>query len=270
MYFMRFLFFLGLMAMAWSCKKDPGTLLNGPANTGYTTTNDVKINVTNVVDNSVLQLSPGVPYTSLMARYVNAHGDTFTVSKFKYFISNIKLRRPDGTYYIEPESYRIVDASDSLGTCKFAIRNVPMGNYISVEFMIGVDSARNTSGAQTGDLAQTDDMYWSWNQGYIFLKLEGYSYSAPPSALYNLLYHVGGFFHPYYNIKTVSLPFTQNALIVDADHVSKVYLKANVQEFFRSSTIIDVSTMPIVTSPSAARVLAINYSHMFSVAAVVH
>ena len=29
---------------------------------------------------------------------------------------------------------------------------VPEGNYTKVEFLIGVDSLRNTKGAQTGDL----------------------------------------------------------------------------------------------------------------------
>ncbi|MGZ4038816.1 MAG: MbnP family protein, partial [Bacteroidia bacterium] len=201
---------------------------------------------------------------------VNAHGDTFTVSKFKYFISNLKLRRPDGTYFVEPESYHLVDAADSSGSCKLLLKNVPIGNYISMEFLIGIDSTRNVSGAQTGDLAQTDDMFWSWNQGYIFFKFEGYSYSAPPFAYNNLEYHVGGFTAPYNNIRTVSLPFTQNALIVDLDHVSRIYLKANVQEVFRNQYMINMGATPVVTTPSTARQISINYSHMFSVASVVH
>lgn len=267
---MKHFCFLSLVLILWSCKKDPATQVAGAITQGTLTQNDVKVNVTNVADHLVLQLSPPGPYNSSMTTYVNLHGDTFSVSKFKYFVSNIKLRRPDGGYFVEPESYHLVDAADSNGTCKFVLKNVPIGNYISMEFLIGVDSARNTSGAQTGALSQDDDMYWSWNQGYIFFKMEGYSNSAPAAAFNNLEYHVGGFVPPFSNIRKVSLPFTQNALIVDLDHVSKLYLKANIQELFRNPDTVNVATMPIVTTASAARLLSTNYSDMFSVAAVVH
>ena len=36
-------------------------------------------------------------------------GDTLTFSKFKYFISNVKFKKADGTYWTESESYHIVD-----------------------------------------------------------------------------------------------------------------------------------------------------------------
>ena len=58
--------------------------------------------------------------------------------------------------------------------------------------MIGVDSARNTSGAQLGALDPANSMFWSWNSGYIFVRMEG---NSPQSTQpYNKLqFHIGGF-----------------------------------------------------------------------------
>ena len=42
--------------------------------------------------------------------------------------------------------------------------------YDSVGFLLGVDSAGNTSGAQTGALDPLNDMFWTWNTGYVMEK----------------------------------------------------------------------------------------------------
>src|SRR5688572_20847216 len=124
--------------------------------------------------------------------YVNTNGDTFSVSKLNYFICNIVLTRQDGSTFAEPESYHLVKHSDQ-ATYWINIKNVPVGAYKTVKFTLGVDSARNVSGAQTGDLSMTtaSDMFWSWNTGYIFFKLEGKSPKST-DALKNIEYHIGG------------------------------------------------------------------------------
>jgi hypothetical protein len=61
-----------------------------------------------------------------------------------------------------------------------------------MEFMIGVDSARNNSGAQTGALDPTNGMFWSWSTGYIMAKFEGTS-AQSPAAANALKFHIGGF-----------------------------------------------------------------------------
>ena len=103
--------------------------------------------------------------------YVNAGGDHFTVTLFNYYISNIRLKKADGSEYVEPESYHLIRHGE--GKTTFTVSNLPEGNYTSMEFLIGVDAPRNTSGAQTGDLDVSNNMFWDWNQGYVFFKLEG-------------------------------------------------------------------------------------------------
>jgi hypothetical protein len=121
--------------------------------------------------------------------YVNSSGEDVNFNTVKYYLTNIKLSNTDGTVWSEEESYRLVDLSDP-GSLMINISDVPTGDYHMLMFTIGVDSARNVSGAQTGALSPANGMFWSWNSGYIFFKLEGTSPQAPNN---NFTYHIGGF-----------------------------------------------------------------------------
>ena len=118
--------------------------------------------------------------------------EKITISLVKYYISNVKFKKTDGTWWSESESYHLVDAS-SAAIPEFKISNVPIGDYTDVCYTIGVDSTRNVSGAQTGALSTTNNMFWSWNTGYIFWKVEGTSPSVPDSLSNHFMYHLGGF-----------------------------------------------------------------------------
>ena len=134
-----------------SCQKDEAT----PANQ----TGELDIEFEHTVGTAPLVLNKQT-YSSLA-------GDQFTVSTFKYYISNLKLTKTDGTQNAVPEGYYLVN-SDVSSTQHLAIKNVPTGDYKALTFTIGVDSVRNVSGAQTGALDPTNTMFWSWNSGYIF------------------------------------------------------------------------------------------------------
>jgi len=263
------LFYILISIALFSCKKDPVTVDPIPVVTNYET-NDVNVDITNMSNNQILQISKDTVYSGFTPKYINANGDTFSVTTFKYYVSNFKLKRADGTYFIEKDSYRLISLVDTTNYCKFALKNVPYGDYVSMEYLIGVDSAANCSGAQAGCLAQSGDMFWSWNQGYIFLKFEGYSSSSSPSNIHNIEYHVGGFKLPYNNIKKITIPFTSGSLTV-GNNVPEIYLKADIQKCFTNSTYsISFSTTQIVTSPSSAKLIANNYADMFSLAAIVN
>jgi hypothetical protein len=181
--------------------------------------------------------------------YTNENGDSFTVSKFNYYISNIKLNEAGGSQFAEPESYHLLKQSD-LSSMEFDIANVPNGTYKSVTFMIGVDSLRNVSGAQTGALAP-GDMFWDWNTGYIMLKFEGNSpMSTQPDDIVQL--HMGGFSGTNSVLRTVTLAFPQDLVVNDNE--PHVHLAANVLELFKSPTTISFATL--------------NAVHMFSVTLV--
>ena len=238
-----------------SCKKDTKTTTD-PAPTPSTETGSVKLEFENLVD--ALPLVFGT-------KYVNQNGDTFTVSKFKYFISNIVLTKEDNSVYAETESYHQLSHS-STGPNKLTIANVPIGNYTSIRFMLGVDSARNTSGAQTGDLdpAKVGDMYWSWSTGYIFLKLEGNSPQSSAAGKF-ITYHIGGFGGVNKTQRTFNFNFASTKAIVSKTVSPSILLTVNVNELFKSPNLISFATKPSQTSAGAnAKVFADNYADMIS------
>lgn len=247
------IFFSSLFVLA--CKKDPKTVQDPVDENGFEVTNSVAINITNVAGN--------VPLTLNTQTYINANQDTFTVSTYKYYISNIKLFRFDGYIFTEPESYRLLNQDDTT-TCKFIIPNVPLGDYIGMEFTIGVDSLRNCDGAQTGALDPTHDMFWDWSQGYIFAKMEGQQKGAPST----FFQHIGGFTGSFNAIVKSTPSFGSNMIQVTSDHIPKVYLKANMLEWFQSPTLVDLAAYSNVAAGKKSAELAANYSDMFSVALI--
>lgn len=119
-------------------------------------------------------------------------GDELTFTTFKYYVSNVGLKKADGTVWLAEESYHLVDASDA-SSLEIDFENVPQGTYTGMVFMMGVDSIRNVSGAQEGALDPANGMLWDWNTGYIMIKAEGLS---PQSSTGSYAYHLGGFYGP--------------------------------------------------------------------------
>lgn len=139
---------------------------------------------------------------NLGAEYTTAQGEKVKITKLNYFISNIKLYNADGSVYAVPQnnSYFLVQ-EEVAGSNSFQIKDIPAGNYDYIEFTVGVDSLRNTMDVsqRTGALdigGAAADMYWTWNSGYIFFKIEGTSPAAPFNASLGgnyWWYHIGGF-----------------------------------------------------------------------------
>ncbi|GGG40807.1 MbnP family protein [Hymenobacter glacieicola] len=195
------------------------------------------------------------------ATYTNAAGNPFTVSLFNYYVSNIKLTKADGTEWAEPESYHLVKENEA-ATQKVTLKQIPAGTYTKLTFTIGVDSARNVAGAQTGALDPSHGMFWTWNTGYIFTKLEGRSAQASGNG--GLTFHVGGFRAPNNTIRTVS-PALPNGtpLYIRADHAPEVHLKVNVLGMFNGPTAasnIDFRTLSNTMGGAQSVKVANNYA----------
>lgn len=209
--------------------------------------------------------------------YVNATGESFTVTTCKYYISNVVLYRQDGARYTIPQdsSYFLVDeasASSRLAT----LSRVPSGTYTSISFMIGVDSLRSASDVsrRTGVLdpgTAAADMYWVWNSGYIFMKLEGSSPAAPeaPSGERMFRYHVGGFggitSPTINNIRTVTLPIPGAGMKVQRDKKTTMHLLADIMRIFDATPNVSIAANPTVMFAPFSSTIAGNYATMFSV-----
>jgi hypothetical protein len=218
----------------------------------------VKFTISNVVGDK--------PLVFETENYINANGDTFYVKEYAYYISNISFVREDGTEYKEPESYHLVNHRiDS--SKNFTVKRVPEGNYTKIKFLIGVDSTRNVSGAQSGALAPEKGMFWNWETGYVMAKFEGVSPNRKVG-IDPVGYHVGGFSGEYNALRwvTITLPAAIKAV---EGNTSELHLRSDLAEWFKTPHKIVFNGFGIITfSGPHVSEIADNYADMFSVTEV--
>lgn len=201
----------------------------------------------------------GAPLVLRSAWYRNAAGDSFQVSDHKYYVSNFTLQTDSGAVVKVPESYFLVDAAD---VHPREIRNVPPGTYTRISFLLGVDSARNVSGAQTGDLEQSKGMFWDWDAGYIMAKLEGFS---PQSILSgsDFYFHIAGFSGRNNVLQTISFDLP-TPLLVKAGEMPTLQFQSDVASWFSGASPFGFADYSSVMAPGPQAVaIANNYSKGF-------
>lgn len=93
----------------------------------------------------------------------------------QFYISRVTLHGPGGDVELE-DSYYLVNPDKPV---HLAVEKELEGSYSSISFNVGVDEETNNT-KQPSDfdsdhpLAPQDElMWWSWNSGYIFFKIEG-------------------------------------------------------------------------------------------------
>lgn len=155
-------------------------------------------------------------------------GEKITFRTLRYYLSNVKLKKTDGSWWSEPESYRLIDAAVDIQP-ELEIKGVPTGDYTEISFTIGVDSTRNVSGAQDGALSPSNGMFWSWNTGYIFIKAEG---DAPASATGSFAYHIGGFKDPDNAIQVKSFVMPGGVISIKGNAKPQFHFLVNAARFW--------------------------------------
>ena len=242
-----------------SCKKEATPEYNPNAKA------DLSVEFDNVAGAADLQLNTG--------NYTNAAGESFKVTKLKYYVSNFKLTNVNGTVYTVPQkdSYFLIDESDA--TTHAPVLSVPEGEYKSISFMIGVDSLRNTMDVsqRTGVLdvsGVATDMYWSWNSGYIFFKMDGTS-PAITGMGGVFQYHVGGFggysTPTINNLKTITLDLTSRGTPkVKSAKETNLHLMVDVLKALGGTTNMSFATTAMAHSPAAGVPIGNNYASMIS------
>jgi len=161
-------------------------------------------------------------------------GDTLNLSTFKYYVSNIKLKDMEGNWWSEDESYHLVDASIASSNT-ITLSEVPAKHYVELSYTIGVDSARNVAGAQTGALSPSNDMFWSWNTGYIMMKVEGVKLAANTS----FSYHLGGFSGENNVVSVKSTDFDGSHLMLEDEATKTININANPAKAWHGTGGVD-------------------------------
>lgn len=108
--------------------------------------------------------------------YQTSQGQRYQIDLLKFYISELALVRPDGR---EVRVNELVLAEFKRGTPTQGVSvmkiNVPAGQYRGLRFNVGVPRELNhlDAGTQQLPLGVNSGMYWAWNPGYIFYRLEG-------------------------------------------------------------------------------------------------
>jgi hypothetical protein len=238
-----------------SCEDDkPTPPTNGGGGSTTYNSGDVSLEFQNIAGSVFLDATGAT-------NYVNAAGETFKVELFKYYVSNVKLIKDDGTKYEVPNSYFLIDANDT-NSLKVNMADIPGGKYTGIEYVIGVDSTRNVSGSQTGALDPANGMFWSWSTGYIFMKLEGQSSAAANNSY---TYHIGGYKWPHSGLRTATIDFTPSVLVVDGGkREAEIHITTDVLEIFKNPSNISIANSSFIMTPSpSSSNMADNYVDMF-------
>lgn len=119
----------------------------------------------------------------------------FTLAQM--YLSNFSFRTDDGTDVAIDDSYILIKP----GTMMYELGELPNAHYSRMDFLFGVDSVANTqtdpASWPSGHALSSnnpDHAFWSWNSGFIFVKVEGMvDTTADMSGTANapFIYHIG-------------------------------------------------------------------------------
>lgn len=134
--------------------------------------------------------------------------DSISITKIRFYLTNIEILFSDNSKYMEKFSYHLIDLDDNK-SLEFVLKNIPKKEISNIKFCLGVDSITNVSGALNGDLDPRKGMYWSWNSGYINLKMEGNYYNILGNKN-SFEYHIGGYISPNNSLRNLSFNIVKN------------------------------------------------------------
>lgn len=191
----------------------------------------------------------------------NGLGDRITIERFKYYVSHFTFTDSKGRQWKPDPQYFLID--EEIPDSKIITIQVQDIDIRQIGFLLGVDSARNVSGIQTGALDPLKGMFWTWNSGYIMAKLEGTA-ERSPSPGHRFTYHIGGFRFGMNTAREIRLTIPQTS-----QPVREVHIAADIDRWFNGSWQIDLAETPVCHSPGVlAMRFADNYQNMFSIQSV--
>ena len=125
-------------------------------------------------------------------RYQTSAGESFSITRVSYLLSDFALQRNDGSWLDITNPAAWLDLGENRDT--FRLENIPPGEYRSLHFSLGLGT--NLNHANPAQFAARDPLnpnfnglYWSWQGGYIYMALEGLWRNAD-GALSGWAYHL--------------------------------------------------------------------------------
>lgn len=118
-------------------------------------------------------------------------GDSICIDVMKMYLTGFQLLNKGVTVWSEMQSFHLIDLNkpESLAL-KIKIPNQLIADELV--FNLGIDSITSVSGVFGADLDPTKGMYWTWQSGYINVKIEG-TYKSKEGVIKSFIYHLGGY-----------------------------------------------------------------------------
>lgn len=139
--------------------------------------------------------------------------DSIVFSNIKFYISDPLIFKNDSLIASLEKRYHLVD----LNNPESLVLQTETENFDKIQFNLGIDKQTNLDGVKGGDLDPLKGMYWTWNTGYINIKIEGAIYSKTDGVKF-FKYHIGGFEPPVNTSQNVSLSKLKNQpIFIDMD-----------------------------------------------------
>lgn len=164
--------------------------------------------------------------------YTLSSNKKLSLSKFKFYVSNIQLDQDGHSSTVDRTIY-LIDFSKP--EANVIILNKEFSGSETISFDIGIDSVSNSSGAKSGSLDPVNGMYWTWQSGYINSKIEGSL--VTDSSTQKFEYHIGGYAFPNNTLQHLSFKINTS---------SNIEFNIQLDQFFQS---IDPTTGSKVMSP---------------------
>ena len=109
-------------------------------------------------------------------RYQTSAGETFSITRVSYLVSDFALQRNDGSWLEISNAVAWLDFDQNRNS--IWLDKIPANEFCSVRFLVGLNTNLNHA-----DIAQfpashplnpnLNGLHWSWQGGFIFLALEG-------------------------------------------------------------------------------------------------
>lgn len=125
-----------------------------------------------------------------------------SITNLRFYISKFQLLKNEKVQSTWNKEYHLIDLRQQ-SSLKWILDSVET-DFDKIKFQLGLDSFTNVSGALTGDLDPTKGMYWTWQSGYINLKIEGFFINSNEgNKIFE--YHLGGYLPPFQTIQHISM-----------------------------------------------------------------
>jgi len=120
-------------------------------------------------------------------------GEFLSVKELKFYLSDFLFYNEQGEVLYHSDTLIFYDLEEGSGRL---LLSAALEGVNKIEFLLGLDSVKNVSGALEGPYDPLLGMYWDWNTGYINFKLKGTA-NWIPNPKNDFEFHIGGYRAPY-------------------------------------------------------------------------